>query len=104
MDRLNHLVAQARNGDLDAFAGVVKATQTMAFALAVSVLRDTGAAQDAVQDAYLRAFRRFGDLDEPAAFLVWFRRIVITAALGDIDLPEVVDWKAAEQSIGRDAL
>ena len=53
----------------------------MAFAVAVSVLRDPGLAQDAVQEAYLVAFRRLGDLDEPAAFLSWLRRIVITVAL-----------------------
>ena len=30
------------------------------------VLRDRGLAEDAAQEAYLRAFRRLGDLDEPA--------------------------------------
>src|SRR5688500_20300833 len=53
----------------------------MAFAAAVSVLRDAGLAQDAVQEAYLAAFRRLRDLEEPAAFLSWLRRIVITTAL-----------------------
>ena len=38
-------------------------------------------AQDAVQQAYLRAFRRLSDLQEPAAFPGWLRRIVITVAL-----------------------
>ena len=53
----------------------------MAFAVAVSVLKDSGLAQDAVQEAYLVAFRRLGDLGEPAAFLSWLRRIVITVAI-----------------------
>ena len=47
----------------------------------VGVLRDPTLAQDAVQQAYLRAFRRLGDLQEPAAFTGWLRRIVITVAL-----------------------
>ena len=81
METLNQLVGRARDGDLDAFGGVVRATQTMACAVAVSVLRDPAAAQDAVQEAYLTAFRRLGDLSEPAAFVSWFRRIVITSAL-----------------------
>ena len=81
MEALNSLVAQAKNGDLDAFGRLVRATQTMAFAVAVSVLRDPGQAQDVVQEAYLIAFRRLGDLGEPAAFLSWFRRIVITVSL-----------------------
>ena len=81
MDALNPLVRRAAAGDLDAFAEIVRRTQTMAFAVAVGVLRDHALAQDAVQDAYLVAFRRLADLDEPAAFLGWLRRIVITTAL-----------------------
>ncbi len=53
----------------------------MACAVALGVLRDPGLAQDAAQDAYLRAFRRLGDLEDPAGFVVWFRRVVITVAL-----------------------
>jgi len=78
---LNHLVDRARGGDLDAFGAVVRFTQAMAFALAMDVVRDPAVAQDCVQDAYLIAFRRLGDLAESAAFLCWFRRIVINAAL-----------------------
>src|SRR5215471_10559669 len=81
MDALNPLVTRAATGDLDAFAEIVRRTQTMAFAVAVGVLRDGVSAQDAVQEAYLVAFRRLADLDEPAAFLGWLRRIVITTAL-----------------------
>jgi RNA polymerase sigma factor (sigma-70 family) len=53
----------------------------MACAVALGVLHDSALAQDAAQEAYLRAFRRLGDLQEPAAFIGWFRRIVITIAL-----------------------
>ncbi len=75
------LVGRARRGDLDAYGQVVDATRTMAVATAFSVLRDTGLAQDAAQDAFLRAFRRLAELDEAAAFPGWLRRIVITVAL-----------------------
>jgi len=81
MDTLSQLVVAARDGDLDACGQLVQATQTMAYAVAVGVLRDPAAAQDATQQAYLRAFRRVGDLQEPAAFTGWLRRIVITIAL-----------------------
>jgi RNA polymerase sigma factor (sigma-70 family) len=81
MEPLSQLVERARNGDLDAFGRIVRATQTMAFALAANLLRDTSLAQDAVQEAYLIAFRRLADLDEPAAFPGWVRRIVITVSL-----------------------
>ena len=81
MEPLTPFVERARQGDVDAFGGVVRLTQRMAFALAYNVLRDAGLAQDAAQEAYLVAFRRLRDLDEAAAFPGWFRRIVVTTAL-----------------------
>jgi RNA polymerase sigma factor (sigma-70 family) len=53
----------------------------MAYAVARGVLRDSGMAEDATQEAYLRAFRRLQDLEEAAGFVTWLRRIVITVAL-----------------------
>ena len=66
---------------MEAHGRLVRATQMMAFAVAKGVLREPSLAQDAVQQAYLRAFRRLADLQEPAAFAGWLRRIVITTAL-----------------------
>jgi RNA polymerase sigma-70 factor (ECF subfamily) len=80
MEQLNNLVTRAKAGDLGAFGRLVQATQAMAYAVAMGVLHDRDMAQDAAQDAYLRAFRRLADLEEPAAFISWLRRIVITVA------------------------
>ena len=80
-DGLSDLVTAARAGDVAAYGRLVQATQAMSLAVAVSVLRDPAGAEDAVQEAYLRAYRRLGDLEDPAAFPGWLRRIVITAAL-----------------------
>jgi RNA polymerase sigma-70 factor (ECF subfamily) len=81
MDSLNDLVRRAQASDVEAYGRLVQATQTMAYAVAIGVVREPGLAQDATQEAYLRAFRRLGELQEPAAFVSWFRRIVITVAL-----------------------
>ena len=68
MESLTGLVVRARAGDIKAYGDLVWATQTKAYGVALGVLRDPGIAQDAVQQTYLRAFRRFGMLQEPAAF------------------------------------
>jgi RNA polymerase sigma-70 factor (ECF subfamily) len=81
MEALTDLVERARAGDIESYGRVVQATQPMAFAVAVGVIRDPALAQDATQEAYLRAFRRLGELQDPAAFASWLRRIVITVAL-----------------------
>ncbi len=81
MESLSRLVEAAQAGNVEAYGVLVESTQKMAFAVAVGVLRDPMVAQDAVQQAYLRAFRRLSDLQDPPAFPGWFRRIVITVAL-----------------------
>ena len=81
MPPITPLLQAARTGDLSAFARLVAATQDMAFAVAWQVLHDRAEARDAVQDAYLTAFRRLGVLNDPEAFAGWLRRIVVTSAL-----------------------
>jgi RNA polymerase sigma-70 factor (ECF subfamily) len=81
VSRLDDLVVRARAGDLDAFGRLVQQTQSMAYAVAKGVLRDAILAEDAAQEAYLRAFRRLRDLEDAASFAGWLRRIVITIAL-----------------------
>jgi RNA polymerase sigma-70 factor (ECF subfamily) len=66
---------------MEAYRRLVEATHRMAYAAAYGVLRDSGLAEDAVQDAYLRAFRHLADLDSPGAFPGWLRRTVITVSL-----------------------
>jgi phenylalanyl-tRNA synthetase alpha chain len=53
----------------------------MAYAAARGVLRDAGLAEDATQEAFIRAFNRLRSLDDPEAFRGWLRRIVITVAI-----------------------
>jgi RNA polymerase sigma factor (sigma-70 family) len=80
MQILTDLVIRAQRGDVEAYARLVEATQRMVHGIAFNVLRDSTTAQDAAQQAYLRAFRRLGDLQEPGAFAGWLRRIAITVA------------------------
>lgn len=81
MESLDDIVIRARSGSLEAYGGLVQATERMAYAVALRVVRDRSLAEDATQEAYLRAFRRLGDLEQPAAFIPWLRRIVITVAV-----------------------
>lgn len=81
MESLSDLVLRAQEGDVEAYGRLVQATQKMVYAVALRVLRDPTTAQDAAQQAYLRAFRRLSDLQEPAAFAGWLRRTAITVAL-----------------------
>jgi RNA polymerase sigma factor (sigma-70 family) len=80
-DLIELAVEAARTGDLAAFARLVEATQDMAYAVAWQVLRREPDARDAVQEAYLTAFRRLAELATPAAFPGWVRRIVVATSV-----------------------
>ncbi|HDN79419.1 MAG TPA: sigma-70 family RNA polymerase sigma factor [Chloroflexi bacterium] len=69
------LVERARKGDLDAFNELVIRYQKTAYNVAYRILGDAEAAADAVQDAFLKAFkniRRF----RGGSFKSWMFRIV----------------------------
>jgi RNA polymerase sigma-70 factor (ECF subfamily) len=78
---VSDLVRAARAGDVAAYGKLVQATQAMSMAVALDVLREPASAEDAVQEAYLRAYRSLQDLEDAAAFPGWLRRVVITVAL-----------------------
>lgn len=79
-DDLPALVAAARNGDPVAFGRLVACTAAMVRAVARREVDDPVLAEDAVQDTYVRAFRRLDTLRDPAAFAGWLRRIALTVA------------------------
>jgi RNA polymerase sigma-70 factor (ECF subfamily) len=81
VETLNLLVSRARHGDVAAYARLVSATERMVFGVALRVLRDEALAEDAAQEAFLRAFRRIGELHEDGAFVTWLRRIAVTVAI-----------------------
>ena len=72
------LVHAARNGDAHAFGVLVERFQAMALGYAVALLRDSGLAEDACQEAFVAAFLHLHQLREVAAFPGWFLRVVRT--------------------------
>jgi RNA polymerase sigma-70 factor, ECF subfamily len=70
------LVIQARDGDRAAFAELIRLHERTALAVAYGSLGDASAAGDVTQEAFLRAWQRLGELEEPARFAAWLTRIV----------------------------
>jgi RNA polymerase sigma factor (sigma-70 family) len=76
MDSLDAIVRKAQAGDSSAFALLVRRFQDMAVGYGYAMLRDFQLAEDAAQESFFEAYRHLGQLREPAAFAVWFRRVV----------------------------
>ncbi len=80
MASVKELVLRAQEGNREAYGHLVQATAPMVYAVAYRVLRDSALAEDASQEAFLRAYRSLGDLRDPDAFPGWLRRIAVTVA------------------------
>jgi RNA polymerase sigma factor (sigma-70 family) len=98
-EQLAEIVIAARSGDLQAFARLIELTQGMAYALAMGVLRKPADAEDVVQDAYVRAFKRLPELVDPSAFAGWLRRIVVATSLNQRRRSRTVWLPATEPSL-----
>ena len=73
------LVKQAKAGDLDAFAQLVKTSGPRLKGIANLILRDSVRAEDALQDALLLAWRDIRALRDPDAWDAWVRRLTVNA-------------------------
>ncbi|MDI3317674.1 MAG: sigma-70 family RNA polymerase sigma factor [Bacillota bacterium] len=71
------LVRRAQQGDADAFEALVREHEKRLYRLARQALDDPEDAADAVQNAFLRAYRGLGRLENPAAFPAWLTRILV---------------------------
>jgi len=74
------LVERARGGDREAFAQLAAGEVDRLLVIARLILRDTGLAEDAVQEALLRCWRQLPKLREVERFEGWLYRILVNAA------------------------
>lgn len=76
------LAARAVQGDPHAFELIMRRHNRLLYRTARSVLKDDGEAEDAVQEAYLNAWRALASFRADARLSTWLVRIVLNEALG----------------------
>jgi RNA polymerase sigma-70 factor (ECF subfamily) len=76
------LVARAAAGDGAAFETLMRRHNQLLFRIARSILGNDADAEEAVQDAYLRAWRALGSYRAQSRLSTWLVRIVTNEALG----------------------
>lgn len=70
------IVERARSGDPHAFESIVRTRIDAVHRTAFAILGDEADAQDAVQDAFVAAWRSIRTLQDPDRFDAWFGRIL----------------------------
>jgi RNA polymerase sigma-70 factor (ECF subfamily) len=72
-------VIRAKRGEREAFDLIAGAVVDDLYRVARLVLRDTDAAEDAVQETLVRAWRDLPSLRDPRRFQPWIRRVLMRA-------------------------
>jgi RNA polymerase sigma-70 factor (ECF subfamily) len=73
------LVEAARRGEHEAFEVLATAAGDRLYAIARLILRDTHHAEDAVQEALVRAWREAPRLRDPERWDAWLHRLIVNA-------------------------
>ena len=88
---MRELVIRARGGDRDAFSELAARSIGKLTAVARMILRDEYAAQDAVQETCIEAWRSLPGLREPDLFEAWIRRLLVRSCFRGIRRGKRVD-------------
>jgi len=96
------LVEAARRNDREAFAVLVHQVSDSLYAVAQRILRDSGLAEDALQNALVLAWRRLPKLRDPDRFEAWIHRILVHACYDESRRAR--PWRAAVRVISIDGL
>jgi RNA polymerase sigma-70 factor (ECF subfamily) len=75
------LVARARRGDASAYALLMRRYNRRVYRAVRAILDDEMEVEDAMQDAYLAAYRHLSRFEGRARFSTWLIRIAVNAAL-----------------------
>jgi RNA polymerase sigma-70 factor, ECF subfamily len=81
----HRLAMRASQGDRDAFAEIVHRHQQAMFNAAYRVLGNVHDAEDATQEAFIRAYQFFGRFDPDRPLAPWLLRIVINVCLNRVE-------------------
>lgn len=75
------LVAAARDGDVAAFESLVRSHADAVYGHALRFFGDPQAAEDVMQEVFVKVYRSLGSFDERSAFSTWLFRITRNVCL-----------------------
>jgi len=95
------VVERAQHGDIDAFEVIVREVGGRLVAVAFRILRDIPAAEDAVQQTLVTAWRELPGLRDPEHLEAWLYRILVRACAAEAR--RFGRWRAGVRDVSPDA-
>lgn len=77
----NQLIMRAKNGDEEAFKGLVETHQSKVYHLLLGLLRDEYAAEEVAVETFIKAWRSIASFRLKATFWTWLYRIAYRSAI-----------------------
>ena len=71
------IIQQVLDGDVEAFSGLVDRHYARCARVALRILGNREDAEEAIQDAFLRAYKALGDYEDRERFSSWLTRILV---------------------------
>jgi RNA polymerase sigma-70 factor (ECF subfamily) len=99
------VIRRARDGDGDAFGIIVETYRDRLFGLALGIVRNRAAAEDVVQEAFIKAYKNLKGFRGDSSVYTWLYRIAVNTAHnqvrrerrpGKVDFEEVAPVIAAK--------
>ena len=102
MDRnVLDIIERFKSGDQSAFTDLVQMYQDRIYNLCLYMLKDSGNARDAAQDAFVKAYKNLGNFMPKAAFYTWLYRIAVNTCLDYCkrSYPKPLEWESNLEEI-----
>ena len=78
------LIERIRQGEREAFAFLVNRYKAPAFSIAMKILKNSGEAEEVVQEPFVKAFYSINQFRGESKFSTWFYRIVYNSCISQI--------------------
>jgi RNA polymerase sigma-70 factor (ECF subfamily) len=79
-----HYITRVLNGESEAFAFLVKKYKSMAYSLALKLVRNREDAEEIAQDAFVKAYQSLGQFRGSSRFSTWLYRIVYNTSISKL--------------------
>ena len=79
-----YFIAEVLRGNTEAFTTIVEKYRQLAFSLSMKITRNREDAEEAAQDAFIKAYKSLDNFKGGAAFKTWLFRIVYTTAISKV--------------------
>ncbi len=96
------LIKRAQDGDAAAFGTLVERHQPAVLGFLLSLLRDADAAEEAAQEAFVKAFENLRRFENRASFRTWVSRIALNQARSRARWQRLRRWLSLEELAGED--